>query len=229
MRGWPRLDSLARSHTRFIQKGPQRAKESTLLRVGLTGGLASGKSFVGECLVSLGCRLLKADDVGHRLLEPGGGAFESVVQRFGNEILAEDGKIARPKLASIVFGHAERLADLNAIIHPLVFKEEERFFGALAQEDADAIGVVEAAILIETGNYLSFDKVVVAWCRPEIQIARSMHRGLSREETLARLASQMSLDEKLAYADYKVDTSGTKEETRQRVAELHEQLEKEKR
>ncbi|MCL4783376.1 MAG: dephospho-CoA kinase [Bryobacterales bacterium] len=196
-------------------------------RVGLTGGLASGKSFVGDTLVSLGCSLLKADEVGHRLLEPDGEAYPLVVAAFGHSILEPDGRIDRTRLASLVFGHPERLRALNDIIHPMVFKEEARFFEELARKQAAAhregmhavckVGVVEAAILIETGNHESFEKIWVAWCPRELQIERAMHRGLSRAQALSRLEHQMPLDEKLAYADEVIDTSGTKEETRANV------------
>ncbi len=203
-------------------------------RVGLTGGLASGKSFVGDTLVSLGCSLLKADEVGHRLLEPGGAAYALVVDAFGNSILQSDGRIERTRLASLVFGHPERLQALNGIIHPLVFKEEERFFEELAHAQSEAkregrdavckVGVVEAAILIETGNHESFEKIWVAWCPREVQIQRAVHRGLSREQALSRLEHQMPLDEKLKYADEVIDTSGTKEETRANVEAAYRRL-----
>jgi dephospho-CoA kinase len=203
-----------------------------MLRVGLTGGLASGKSFVGDTLAELGCALLKADEVGHRLLEPDGAAYPQVVEAFGGEILAADGRIDRAQLAARVFGHPERLNLLNEIIHPFVFEEEERFFERLVHEEGLArehggragkgrIGVVEAAILIETGNYRSFEKILVAWCPRETQIARAVHRGLTREQALARLEHQMPLDEKLAFADVVIDTSGTKEETRVNVEAVH--------
>lgn len=205
------------------------------MRVGLTGGLASGKSFVGDIFVSLGCALLKADEVGHRLLEPDGGAYPLVVSEFGDGILDEHGRIVRSRLASLVFGDAERLGKLNAIVHPLVFEMERRFFDALAREEMDInvvrtvgapvrIGIVEAAILIETGSFQNFDKIVVAWCPRETQIARAIHRGMSREEALARLEHQIPLDEKRTFADAVVDTSGTKEQTRGNVETLYRRM-----
>lgn len=203
-------------------------------RVGLTGGLASGKSFVGDTLASLGCALLKADEVGHRLLEPDGAAYPLVLAAFGDTILEPDGTVERTRLAELVFGHPQRLKTLNAIIHPLVFEAEERFFDDLSRQEAAArldgsrstckIGIVEAAILIETGNYENFEKIWVAWCPREMQIERAIHRGLTRKQALSRLEHQMPLDQKLAYADEVIDTSGTKEDTRANVEAAYKRL-----
>ncbi len=191
-----------------------------MLRVGLTGGLASGKSFVGEALENLGCRLIKADELGHEALRPGGEAYTGAVREFGPGILAPDGAIDRRKLAAEVFDRPERLAVLNGLVHPPVIRREEELMAQFAGENPDGIAVVEAAILIETGNYKRFDKLIVAVCRPEQQVERAMHRdGVTREEALARLARQMPLDEKRKYADYIIDTSGTKEETLKQVWE----------
>lgn len=203
-------------------------------RVGLTGGLASGKSFVGDTLQSLGCALLKADEVGHRLLEPGGAAYPLVLEAFGGGILDARGEIDRGRLAALVFGHPERLEALNAIVHPLVFAAEEQFFGELSGREEAArdkgeaaacgVGVVEAAIIIETGNHKNFEKIWVAWCPRETQIERAIHRGMTREQVLSRLEHQMPLDEKLTYADEVIDTTGTKEETRARVLAAYRRL-----
>lgn len=203
-------------------------------RVGLTGGLASGKSFVGDTLRGLGCSLLKADEVGHRLLERDGAAYPLVIEAFGSTILGTQGEIDRKRLADLVFGHPERLQKLNAIIHPLVFAAEARFFEEIARQEEEArrvgrlqpcrVGVVEAAILIESGNRENFEKIWVAWCPRETQLERAIHRGLTREQALSRLEHQMPLEEKLAYADEVIDTSGTKDETRARVLAAYERL-----
>ncbi|MCW5963692.1 MAG: dephospho-CoA kinase [Bryobacterales bacterium] len=192
--------------------------------MGLTGGLASGKSFVGETLAELGCHLMKADEVGHRLLEPDGAAYARVVGIFGPAILGDDGRIDRARLGAAVFGNVGLLEKLNQIIHPLVFAEEDQFLNDVATRDPGGIGVVEAAILIETGNYRSFDKILVAWCPPEIQIERSIRRGMSRAEAAARLSHQLPLHQKLALADAVVDTSGSKDATRLQVIEVHKKL-----
>jgi dephospho-CoA kinase len=196
-----------------------------MLRVGLTGGLASGKSFVGEALASLGCHLLKADELGHQLLMPGTPVYEKVVAEFGPAILDSEGRIIRRALASLVFADPRRLARLNAIVHPAVIEEEERWMQAVAARDPHGIAVVEAAILIETGSYRRFDKIVLAVCPDELQIERAMKRdGLSREEALQRLQRQMPLEEKRKFADYIIDTSGPKEQTLAQVRRLYEEL-----
>lgn len=196
-----------------------------MLRVGLTGGLASGKSFVGEALAALGCHLLKADELGHDVLQPGGAAYQGAVDAFGREILDEQGFIVRRRLGSLVFGHPDKLALLNALVHPAVIAREEQWMREIEAADPAGIGVVEAAILVETGSHLRFQKLVVAVCAPEQQIERAMKRdSLSREEVLHRLERQMPLEEKRKYADYVIDTSGPKAETLTQVRRLYEQL-----
>lgn len=196
-----------------------------MLRVGLTGGLASGKSFVGEALAALGCHLLKADELGHRLLLPGTEVYRRVVGEFGPSILDEQGRIQRRALAQLVFADPEKLARLNAIVHPAVIEEEERWMAGIEAADPHGIAVVEAAILIETGSYRRFDRIVLAICSREQQIERAMKRdGLSREEALQRLQRQMPLEEKRKFADFIIDTSGEKEQTLAQVRRLYEEL-----
>lgn len=196
-----------------------------MLRIGLTGGYATGKSFVGECFVRLGCHLLKADELGHEVLQPGGEAFQPAVDAFGPEILGEDGRIMRRKLASLVFADPERLKLLNSFVHPAVIRREEKWFEALSRQDPASIGIVEAAILIETGSYRRFDRIVLVVCAPEQQVERAMRRDeLSREDVEARLARQMPLDEKRAFAHWVIDTSGEKSATESQVRALHDTL-----
>ncbi len=196
-----------------------------MLRVGLTGGLASGKSFVGEALAALGCHLLKADELGHRLLMPDTEVYRKVLAEFGPSILDPEGRIHRRALASVVFADAEKLARLNAIVHPAVIEEEERWMARVQSEDPHGIAVVEAAILIETGSYRRFDRIVLAVCSREQQIERAMKRdGLSREEAIQRLERQMPLEEKTRFADFIIDTSGEKEQTLAQVRRLYEEL-----
>jgi dephospho-CoA kinase len=196
-----------------------------MLKVGLTGGLASGKSFVGETLARLGCRLIQADQLGHEVLLPGGEAYEAVVREFGRGILDEHGAIDRRRLAGEVFERPERLAALNALVHPHVIRREEELMAAWARDEPRGIVVVEAAILIETGSYRRFACIILAVCEEEQQIERAMKRdGVSREEALARLRRQMPLAEKRKYADYIIDTSGEKESTLRQTQEVYASL-----
>lgn len=190
-----------------------------MLRVGLTGGLASGKSFVGEQLRELGCLLVKADEMGHAVLLPDGEAYAATVREFGPEILNAEGAIDRRKLAALVFGDPARLALLNSFVHPPVRERTARLIAEFAAREPHGIAVVEAAILVEGGSHKNYDRLIVAACSPAQQVERAMHRdGLTREEALARLARQLPLAEKVKVADFVVDTSGTKEDT---IAQTH--------
>lgn len=193
--------------------------------MGLTGGLACGKSFVGEALAQLGCHVLQADRLGHEVLLPGGEACAAVVREFGAAVLDEAGAIDRRALAAQVFGKPERLALLNSFVHPPVLRREEEWLTRVATQDPHGIAVVEAAILIETGSYRRFDKLIVAACDVEQQVQRSMKRdGAAREEVLARLSRQMPLAEKLEFADFVIETSDTKEETLRQTRAVYESL-----
>ena len=196
-----------------------------MLRVGLTGGLATGKSFVGHALAGFGCHLIQADEIGHQVLLPGAEAYGAVVDEFGDGILDDDGYIDRRRLGALVFDHPERLKKLSSFVHPAVYQREERMIAGIAAGDPNAIVVVEAAILVETGSYRRYDRLIVAWCSRELQIERAMKRdSASREEVLARLDRQLPLEEKLRVADYVIDTSGTKEETLKRTREVYDSL-----
>ena len=196
-----------------------------MLRVGLTGGLASGKTFVGKTLADLGCLLIRNDEIGHQVIQPDGEAYDAVVREFGASILMPDGTIDRRKLAGIVFHDPERLAKLNALVHPPVRARTRQLLEEYAASHPDGVAVVEAAIMVETGSYRDYEKLIVAVCSVEQQIERAMARdGMTREEVLERLNRQMPLEEKVKYADYLVDTSGTKEETQARVHAIYETL-----
>ena len=193
-----------------------------MLRVGLTGGFATGKSFVGRALVDLGCHLLQADQVGHAVLAPDGEAYAAVITEFGRGIVDADGTIARKRLGEIVFAHPEKLARLNALVHPAVFDRQEAWF---AQLPANSIAVVEAAIMIETGSYRRYDRIILTVCRPDLQIARAMERDhLAEAQVRERLARQMPASEKRKYAHFVIDTSGTPEETLDQTARVCAQL-----
>jgi dephospho-CoA kinase len=195
-----------------------------MLKVGLTGGLACGKSFVGDELARLGCHLVRADELGHEVLEPGGEAFWPVVREFGRDILDEHDRIDRRRLAAAVFNNPERLEKLNALVHPLVVRREEELVSAFAASDPGGICVVEAAILIETGSYRRFHRIVLVRCAEEQQVARAVKRGATWEEAMARIRRQMPLEEKQKFAHYVIDTSGAKEDTLRRTREVYEQL-----
>jgi dephospho-CoA kinase len=196
-----------------------------MLHVGLTGGLASGKSFVGRALEDLGCYLIQADELGRQVIEQGGETYEAVVAAFGKEILDPDGGINRSRLAAIVFPDPQQLAKLNALIHPHVKIREKALAAEFGRRHPDGIAVTEAAILVETGSYKDYDRLIVAVCGPEQQIERAMQRnGASREEVLNRLRRQMPLDDKVKYADFVIDTSGSKENTLAQTRTVHEAL-----
>lgn len=196
-----------------------------MLKVGLTGGLASGKSFVAGVLEGLGCRVAYADRMGHEILEPDGEAYSDVIREFGSSIVSADGSIDRKKLGALVFADKSRLGELNALIHPHVFRRQEAFFDEAARADPHAVAVIEAAIMIETGSYKRYDKLILAACPAEVQIERYMTReGASEAEARARLDRQMPLDEKRKYADYIIDTSGTKDDTERQVRKVYAQL-----
>ena len=195
-----------------------------MLKVGLTGGLASGKSFVGAALQQLGCKLIEADALGHIVLMPGGPAYGSVVKEFGPGILNPAGSIDRKRLALEVFANKERLGVLNSLVHPEVHRITDKLMEAYFAEDPEAIVVVEAAIHIETGGYKRFDRLILVVCEEQQQIERAMARGATRDEAMARLASQMPLAEKRKYADYVIDTSGEKEDTLRQTREVYNSL-----
>jgi dephospho-CoA kinase len=196
-----------------------------MLRVGLTGGLASGKSFVGRALAELGCFLIQADEIGHQVQQPGGEAYAEIVRVFGDGMLNADGTLDRRKLAALVFHDPEQLKALNRIVHPPVIARRKAMEDEFARAHPDGIAVTEAAILIETGSYRDFDRLIVAICSAEQQVERAMSRGhLTREEVLDRMRRQMPLDEKVKYADIIIDTSGPKESTLAQTRAAYESL-----
>ncbi len=195
-----------------------------MLRVGLTGGLATGKSFVGQAMVNLGCHLLQADQVGHAVLAPDGEAYAAVIATFGPGILT-NGLINRKRLGEIVFAHPSQLAQLNALVHPAVFARQEAWFTQIQTQDSHAVAIVEAAIMVETGSYRRYDKLVLTVCRPDLQITRAMARdALSEAQVKIRLARQMPESEKRKYAHFVIDTSGTLDETLEQTAQVCAQL-----
>lgn len=195
------------------------------MKVGLTGGLACGKSFVGEILASYGCLLIQADELGHEVLLPGGEAYEPVIREFGKEIVGADGQIDRRHLAARVFGNSQALERLNALVHPPVVRREEQLISAFAKREPHGIAVVEGAILIETGSYRRFDRLILVVCTEDQQIERAMRReGAAEADIRARIGNQMSLDEKRKFAHFLIDTSHAKEDTVRQTRAVYEEL-----
>ena len=191
-----------------------------MLRLGLTGGIASGKSAVAAMLREMGFAVLDADGLAHKLIEPGQPAYDEVRQEFGESILAAGGRVDRAKLSAIVFSDRAKLDRLNAIVHPRVAEVIFSQFEAWRRSGVRDAAFVEAALLIESGIHKKLDGLVVAWCRPEQQLERLLARGLSETEARRRIAVQLPVEEKLRLAAEKIDCSGTLEETRRQVEAL---------
>lgn len=195
-----------------------------MMKVGLTGGLATGKSFVGRALAERGCYLIKADDIGREVMAPGGEAFDAIVREFGQEIVALDGSIDRKRLAADVFADPRRLAALNGIVHPPVIRREDQLIEEIGRRDPRAIIVCEAAVMIEAASYRRMNKLILTVCKEEQQLERAVERGLSREDALARILRQMPLEQKRRFADFVIDTSGTESETLHQVEGVYNLL-----
>jgi dephospho-CoA kinase len=196
-----------------------------MLKIGLTGGIATGKSYVLGLLQKLGCEVIDADIIAHQVIEPGQPAYEEIVDHFGSGVLDPGGKIDRARLGAIVFSDPSQRARLNSIVHPRVFEAQERWFAGLGERKRDAIAIVDAALMIETGSYRRYDKLIVVHCRADLQLQRLMARNkLSREEASARISAQMPAEEKLRYADFTIDTSSGFEDTRLQVESLYSEL-----
>jgi len=195
-----------------------------MLKVGLTGGIACGKTVVRRRLEERGIPTLDADAVVHRLLQSGTDVTRQIAESFGAAVIASDGSVDRKALGAIVFTDEEARKRLNAIVHPGVWREIERFFEE-REKVSDPVAVVDAALMIETGSYRRYDRVVVVHCLPELQLERLMARdGLSREDAERRIRSQMPIEKKQLFADFLVDTSGSIEETMNHIDEIASQL-----
>ena len=196
-----------------------------MLKVGLTGSIAVGKSFVLGVLRELGCYVIDADAIAREVVAPGRQGLNAVVEAFGTEILKEDGALDRPRLGSIVFADEAKRLQLNSILHPFIIAEQDQRMRDWEQQDPKGIAVVDAALMIESGGYQRFDKLIVVHCRPEVQLQRLMQRNkFSREAAEQRIATQMPQEEKKRYADYLIDTSGEFAETRRQTEEVYHAL-----
>jgi len=201
------------------------AETRRTLLVGLTGGIASGKTTVSQILAEHGAFVVEADKLAHAVIAPGGSAYEAVVDRFGREILDERGNVVRPRLAQIVFHDAEARRALNGIVHPRVRREFDRRLEAYIPSGHAPIAVFDAALLVETGAYADFHRLIVTRCELEAQIRRlTVRNALSVEDARARIGAQAPLERKLALADYVIDTDGTLRETRRQTDRVYVQL-----
>ena len=211
-----------------------------MLKVGLTGGIASGKSVVGEMFVALGAHLVQADRLAHELMDPGEPVYNQVVRHFGREILNPDGSINRPKLAELAFGapdlpqdqRGSRVAELNRIVHPAVIRSQEEWMRAIGDQDRNAVAMVEAALILEAGMGKRFDRLIVVTCTPEQRAARfaarqKMDLESANKEVQRRMAAQLSDEEKVKAADYVIDNSGSLAATRGQVADIWKKLQSE--
>ncbi|HEX7997169.1 MAG TPA: dephospho-CoA kinase [Pyrinomonadaceae bacterium] len=196
-----------------------------MLRVGLTGSIAVGKTFVAGVLAELGCHVLDADLTAREVVGVGTRGLQAVVDSFGEEVLSADGLLDRARLGAIVFADETKRLLLNSILHPFIIESQDEQLRKWEAEDPEGIGVVDAALMIESGGYRRFDKLIVVHCRPEIQLQRLMARNqLTREEAAARIMAQMPQEEKKRYADYLIDTSDGFESARQETQRVYQAL-----
>jgi dephospho-CoA kinase len=196
-----------------------------MLRVGLTGSIGVGKSFVTSVFTELGCRVLDADQTAREVVMPGTPGLRALTREFGEEILNPDGTLNRKQLAAVVFADEEKRQRLNSILHPFIIARQDEILNEWEKEDPNGIGIVDAALMIESGGYRRFDKLIVVHCRPEVQLERLMLRDkLSRAEAERRVNSQMSQEEKQKFADYLIDTSDGFELTREQTLGVYKKL-----
>jgi dephospho-CoA kinase len=196
-----------------------------MLRAGLTGSIAAGKSFVSGVLEELGCRVLDADETAREVVEPGSPGLREVEEKFGERVIKDDGTLDRAALGALVFADAAKRAALNSILHPYIIARQDERLREWEALDPDGIAIVDAALMIESGGYKRFDKLIVVHCRPDVQLERLMARDkLPREEAARRIASQMPQEEKKKFADYLIDTSDGFEAARRNAVYVYGKL-----
>jgi dephospho-CoA kinase len=204
-----------------------------LLKVGLTGAIASGKSVVGEIFVALGAHLVQADRIAHSLMQPGEAVYNEVVRHFGRDILNPDGSVNRAKLAELAFGtnpadpnpensKPARVEELNRIVHPAVLRSQVEWMEEMGRQDPHAVAIVEAALILEAGAAKQFDRLVVVRCDEEQRVVRFAARHkldleAARKEVTRRMAAQLPEEEKIKAADFVIDNSGSLDQTREQV------------
>jgi dephospho-CoA kinase len=198
-----------------------------MLRVGLTGSISVGKSFVASVFAELGCHVIDADQTARQVVLPNTPGLLAIIEAFGSEVIQPDGNLNRERMASLVFADEQKRRLLNAILHPFIIEKQDEILQQWAVEDPDGIAIIDAALMIESGGYKRFDKLIVVHCRPEVQLERLMLRSnLSRAEAQRRIDSQMPQEEKQRFADYLIDSSDGFEPTRQRTKEVYRELSK---
>jgi dephospho-CoA kinase len=213
-----------------------------MVKVGLTGGIAAGKSVVGEMFVALGAHLVQADRIAHSLMQPGEAVYNEVVRHFGREILNRDGSVNRAKLAEAAFGPATlakgkresralqtRIEELNRIVHPVVICSQDAWMQEMGRQDPHAVAIVEAALILEAGAGDHFDRLVVVTCNEEQRAVRFAARQKidlesARKEVMRRMAAQLPDEEKIKAASYVIDNSGTLERTSEQVRVVWKEL-----
>lgn len=203
-----------------------------MLKLGLTGGIAAGKSVVGEMLVALGAHLIQADTVSHQLMQPGEAVYQEVVRAFGSGILNPDNTVNRARLAEAAFGGGNkpsRIQELNKIVHPAVVKKQDEWMEAISRRDPKAIAIVEAALILEAGAANHFDRLLVVTCRPDQRVERwatrtNVNLETARQEVARRMAAQFPDEKKIKAADYVIDNSGSLDETKAKVNALYPKL-----
>lgn len=184
-------------------------------KIGLTGSIAVGKTFVCNIFRELGCNILDADQTAREVVEPGTVGLRQIVKDFGDDILLPDERLNRKKLGAIVFEDAAKRDLLNSIVHPLVIETQDKWIKNLEKSDPEGIAIIDAALMIESGGYKRFERLIVVWCEPEIQLKRLMLRDeLSAADARKRIAAQMPQDQKKGFADYLIDTSGDLEDVK---------------
>jgi dephospho-CoA kinase len=196
-----------------------------MLKVGLTGSIAVGKSFVCEIFRELGAFVLDADQTAREVVEPKTEGLEKIVKNFGTEILQPNGELDRIKLGAVIFADEQKRQLLNSIVHPLVIEKQNGWLRTRASENPNSICIIDAALMIESGGYNRFDKIIVVWCEPAIQLQRLMLRNnLTAEDAAKRINSQMPQEEKKRYADFLINTTEGFEATRRQTIKIFEQL-----
>jgi dephospho-CoA kinase len=211
-----------------------------VLKVGLTGGMAVGKSAVGEMFASLGAQVIQADEISHQLMQPGHPVYREVVRHFGAGILNQDGTVNRARLAESAFGgsgdsptgKAARVRELNEIVHPAVIQRQQEWMEEVEKRDTHSVAMVEAALILEAGMAKNLDRLVVVTCAPQQRVERFARRlkvdeEAARREISRRMAAQLPDDEKIKAADFVIDNSRSLDETRRQVAEVYAALKKE--